>query len=51
MLQYLFRCVVGFDGFGLDDGGGVSALVVLGLGGDGSGNVTGTESEGGSECG
>ena len=51
LIDAFLGCIVGFDGFGLDDGGGVSALVVLGLGGDGAGNVTGTEPEGGSECG
>ena len=34
-----FGGVVGFCGLGLDDDGGVSSLVVLGLGGDGAGEV------------
>lgn len=43
--------VVSFDGLGLDDDGGVAALVVLTLGGDGAGDVAGRESERNGEAG
>ena len=43
-------CIVSFYGFGLDDAGGVAFLPVLGLGGDGSGDVTARQTEGCSEC-
>ena len=45
--------IVTFDGLCLDDAGGVTALPVLGLGGDRSGDVTTRQSEGcaeGSQC-
>ena len=41
----IFAAIVGFDGFCLDDDGGVSALHVLGLGGHGAGDVAGGEDE------
>ena len=46
----LLRSIVGLDGFSLDDHGGVGFLPVLGLGGDGSGDVAGTKSEGCTKC-
>lgn len=49
-LQHLLRCVVTLDGVGLNDHGRVGFLPVLGLGGDRSGVVALTQSEGGSQC-
>ena len=46
----LLRSIVSLDGFGLDDDRGVGALPELRLGGDGSGDVTRTQSERGAEC-
>ena len=40
-LALFFRGVIGLDGACLDDDGGVTALVVLGLIGDGAGHVAG----------
>ena len=47
----LFGGVIGLGDAGLDHDGGVAALVVLGLVGDGSDDVTGGESEGGTKGG
>ena len=44
-LQFL-RGVVLLDGFGDDGAGGVAALVVLTLGGDGPSHIAGRESQG-----
>ena len=38
--------IIGLDGLGHDDGGGVAALDGLGGGGDGTGDVAGTQEEG-----
>ena len=45
----MFYTIVGFDGFGLDNDGRVSVLVVLTAGRDGPGHVAGAQSEGGAE--
>ena len=50
LINLFLRSIIGLDGLGLDDGGGVSALPVLRLGGDSSGDVTRRESESRTEC-
>ena len=48
--ESLLSGVVGFGDAGLDHHARVAALVVLRLVGDGSDDITGGESEGGTEC-
>ena len=45
MLIEFFGCVVRFDCFGDDGAGGVAALVILTLSGDGPSHVAGRESQ------
>ena len=50
LIETFLARIVRFDGLGLNDHGRVGFLPVLGLGGDRSGDVTGTQSEGRSQC-
>ena len=46
----MFYTVVGFDGFGLDDDGGVAVLIVLAAGRNRPRHVAARQSEGCAQC-